>query len=67
MFQPEEAVEIKGGAHAALGLLAGLCCGYNLAAWTERHETHLAVNSLIYGLLLWWEYRQMRHHWSAGQ
>jgi hypothetical protein len=46
---------------AALGI-AALCSAYNAAAWLVRREDHLAVNALLYGVLIAWEQRHVAHH-----
>jgi len=35
---------------------------YNAAAWINRREPHLAVNTVLYGLLIAWEHRLVAHH-----
>ena len=52
----------KGAVHGALGALAVLCCGYNVAAWWHRRERHLAVNAVVYGALIAFEVGQVIRH-----
>lgn len=53
---------LKGAIHGvALGLSA-LMWAYNAAAWLQRRERHLAVNSLIYTALIAFECQHVRHH-----
>jgi hypothetical protein len=47
------------GTSMGLFALMGL---YNAAAWINRRERHLAVNALIYGLGVAWEYRLVARH-----
>lgn len=60
---------IKGAAHATLGVLAGACCLYNVAALLVRRERglgvrHLAVNAVVYLGVAMYEAHKARHHWS---
>jgi hypothetical protein len=48
----------------ALGT-AALCALYNLAAWLERRQRHLAVNAVLYGAVTVWEYHHVRRHLEA--
>lgn len=50
------------GASLGLLVLMGL---YNAAAWINRRERHLAVNTVIYALGVAWEHRLVAHHLTA--
>ncbi len=39
---------------------------YNIAAWIQRREPHLAVNSLIYTALVFFEYEHVMHHRASA-
>ena len=47
------------GTSLALCALMGL---YNAAAWLNRRERHLAVNTVVYALAVAWEQRLVMHH-----
>ena len=54
--------ELKIGVHAgALGLFAVMGI-YNAAAWMARRERHLAMNALVYAVLIAWERQHITHH-----
>jgi hypothetical protein len=57
-----EAEMTKAAAHVGLGLLAALCCGYNVVAWWFRREGHLAANAAVYGALTAFEVRKVMSH-----
>ena len=68
MTQPGESECLKGAVHAASASLALTMSLYNLAAYNERHELHLARNSGFYALLWLWEMRNTWAHWrEAGR
>ncbi len=48
----------------ALGT-AALCGAYNLAAWLVRRQKHLAINAVMYGAVVIWEFTHVRHHLAA--
>ena len=53
---------VKLGVHGlALGL-AALCGAYNAAAWLSRREQHLAVNTVLYAVLIAFEHQHVTHH-----
>ena len=53
---------VKLGVHGlALGL-AALCGAYNAAAWLSRREQHLAVNAVLYTVLIAFEHQHVTHH-----
>jgi hypothetical protein len=53
---------IKAGVHGlALGLSAIMCL-YNAAAWLQRRERHLAVNTIVYGGAIILEHQHVAHH-----
>ena len=53
---------LKASVHGAMLGLAALCAAYNFAAWLTRHQTHLAVNTLLYATMVAWEAQHVRHH-----
>jgi hypothetical protein len=53
---------LKAGVHALVLATAAVCALYNLAAWVTRRQTHLAVNTVLYGTLVAWEATHVRHH-----
>lgn len=53
---------LKGGVHAAVGILAGLCAVYNFTAWCFRRDRHLGLNAAIYALAVVWELKHTLHH-----
>jgi hypothetical protein len=54
--------ELKIGFHAgALGLFAVMGI-YNAAAWLARRESHLAVNAVVYAVLIAWERQHINCH-----
>jgi hypothetical protein len=65
-LQTGEAETIKGGVHAAVGVLALVCGVYNAAAWVRRGERHLGVNAVFYAGLAIWEACHVRHHGRQG-
>src|SRR6185503_16319878 len=53
---------VKLGVHGlALGL-AALCGAYNAAAWLSRREQHLAVNAVLYAVLIAFEQQHVSQH-----
>jgi hypothetical protein len=53
---------VKLGVHGlALGL-AALCGAYNAAAWLSRREQHLAINAVLYAVLIAFEHQHVSHH-----
>ena|SRR6266849_6565167 len=57
--------EVKLGVHATALALAVVCGAYNAAAWLLRRQTHLGVNTVLYGALTIWEIQHVKHHWRA--
>jgi len=57
--------ELKLGVHAGALAIAALCCAYNAAAWLVRREPHLAVNTVLYAMLIAWEQKHISHHMEA--
>ena len=53
---------LKASVHALVLGTVALCALYNLAAWVARRQTHLAVNTLLYGTMVAWEATHVRHH-----
>lgn len=56
---------IKGAVHGAALCLAALMWAYNFAAWLQRREPHLAVNTLVYTALVLFEREHVRHHLAS--
>jgi hypothetical protein len=57
---------LKGTVHGiALGLAAFIGT-YNVSAWLQRRERHLAVNTIVYAALVLFELRHVRHHWASA-
>jgi hypothetical protein len=54
--------ELKLGIHATTLGLAALCGLYNAAAWLSRREQHLALNTVMYAMLIAVEQRHVAHH-----
>lgn len=52
----------KGFVHWLIGGLAAAACLYNAMAWTQREETHLAVNATLYLALWLFEFYQTCQH-----
>jgi hypothetical protein len=57
--------ELKLGVHAGALALAALCGAYNAAAWLVRREPHLAVNTVLYVLVIAWEQQHVANHMEA--
>jgi hypothetical protein len=57
--------ELKLGVHAGALAIAALCGAYNAAAWLVRREPHLAVNTVLYAMLIVWEQQHISHHMEA--
>ena len=57
--------ELKLGVHATALGIAALCGLYNAAAWLSRREQHLAVNAVLYTVLIAFEQRHVAHHIAA--
>ena len=53
---------LKASVHGIVLGTAALCALYNLAAWVARRQTHLAVNTVLYGTIVAWEATHVRHH-----
>jgi hypothetical protein len=53
---------LKAAVHGLLLGTAALCVLYNGAAWLRRRDRHLAVNTILYSLVVWWEHVHVRHH-----
>ncbi len=53
---------LKAGIHAGALCLAAVMWAYNVAAWLQRREPHLAVNALVYTALMFFESEHVRHH-----
>jgi hypothetical protein len=53
---------LKAGIHAGALCLAAVMWTYNVAAWIQRRQPHLAVNALVYTALVLFEREHVRHH-----
>ena len=56
---------LKAGVHATALGLAVVMGAYNAAAWMRRREPHLAVNAVLYAVLMAWEQKQVARHLAA--
>ena len=54
--------ELKLGVHAGALAIAAVCTAYNAAAWLVRREPHLAINTVLYLMLIAWERQHISHH-----
>jgi hypothetical protein len=56
----------KAAVHAmSLGLAIAMGL-YNLAAWAQRRQRHLAINAFIYLAAVLFEQQQVRHHLASA-
>lgn len=62
MLQCGNCERLKTGVHAAALGLAVVCGVYNAAAWLSRRQTHLAINAVLYAVLMAWEQQHVAHH-----
>jgi hypothetical protein len=53
---------LKASVHGVAMGTAALCAAYNFAAWLARRQTHLAVNTILYSMMVAWEATHVRHH-----
>ncbi len=53
---------LKGTIHGIALCLAALIGMYNAAAWLQRRERHLGVNTVVYAALVLFECQHVRHH-----
>jgi hypothetical protein len=53
---------LKAAVHGVLLATVAVCAAYNTAAWLKRRQRHLAINAVVYGLLIWWEREHVLHH-----
>jgi hypothetical protein len=58
---------VKTGVHASVLGLAVVCGLYNAAAWLSRRQVHLAVNFVLYAMLVAWEHQHVLHHLAELQ
>jgi hypothetical protein len=58
---------LKREVHRSLGILAGVCLAYNLAAFALRRSPHLGANAVAYALLLALEVQHVHNHHQACQ
>ncbi len=56
---------LKAGIHGGAMCLALVMWTYNVAAWLQRREPHLAVNALVYTALVLFEAEHVKHHLAA--
>lgn len=62
ILYPGSCEPLKATVHGlALGL-AALMGAYNAAAWWQRRQAHLAVNTVIYFAAVFFEQRHVVHH-----
>ena len=62
ILYPGSCEPLKAAVHGlALGL-AALMGAYNAAAWWQRRQSHLAVNTAIYLAAVFFEQRHVVHH-----
>lgn len=65
VLQSGNSEPLKATVHGlALGM-AALCGVYNFSAWLVRRQKHLAINSVLYGAAVIWEFTHVRHHLVA--
>ena len=57
---------LKGGVHAAAGVIAAVMAAYNIAACCFRRDRHLRINALVYTLAIGYEIKQTLHHFNSG-
>ena len=57
---------LKGAIHGVALCLSAVMWTYNAAAWLQRRERHLAVNTLVYTALILFEREHVRHHWASS-
>lgn len=65
ILQHGECERLKTGVHGATLGLAVVMGLYNAAAWIGRRERHLAVNAILYSLLIAWERVHVAHHLAS--
>lgn len=65
ILQHGECERLKAGVHGATLSLAVVMGLYNAAAWIGRRERHLAVNTILYTLLIAWERVHVAHHLAS--
>lgn len=65
LANPGHAEQFKAGVHFGIFALAAMCFGYNLMAWAQRRDTHLAINVGVYGGLMEYERQQIVRHLRA--
>jgi hypothetical protein len=53
---------LKAAVHGVLLATVTVCAAYNAAAWLKRRQPHLAINTVIYGIAMWWEHTHVQHH-----
>ncbi len=53
---------VKAVVHGMSLSLVAVMGAYNLAAWLQRRQRHLAFNALVYAALVLFEYQHVCHH-----
>lgn len=56
---------VKAAVHGIALCLVALMGTYNVAAWLQRRQRHLAFNAAIYAALAVFEYQHVCHHRAA--
>lgn len=62
LLTPDHAEPFKTLVHVGAFGFMTMCLGYNAMAWSERRETHLAVNTAAYAGGCLWELFQIYEH-----
>jgi len=62
LFKSGSQETVKGTVHLLLHGLAASAAIYNAAAWLDRREPHLAVNTAVYTGLALFEIKQVMSH-----
>ena len=62
ILYPGNCEPLKAAVHGVALVLAGVMGAYNVAAWLQRRQSHLAVNAVIYIAAAVWEQRHVAHH-----
>lgn len=62
LLQPGTAELSKGIIHTIMFAGHAMCFAYNVMAYMQRRETHLATNVVVHGLGVVWEFGQVLDH-----
>jgi hypothetical protein len=65
MLDVGECEPLKAAVHGVLLATVTVCAAYNAAAWLKRRQPHLAFNTVVYGIAMWWEHTHVQHHLVA--